>query len=1163
MRRLFILNILVLISSFSAFAKQDERVARVFAGETLVNSTYTSFCMDSFGFMWIGTDNGLLRFDGNHYTEYRHIEGNLETISDNRILGLVKDNKERIWVATANGLNVYDFTKDSFKRIDIPNFGEKGYIISIVADKYGKITFVVAGVGIYEIEDIDCDRRSTKCLSSIESLKDVNTLLAHSNESLYAGTKNGNVYQYTNNNEWRKVTEVGSPVFDMSEEQNGAILINSTNGLFRFHSLSKKLNRIQLDSQIVVNNLSDSFGGWIYLATYGQGLWKIHYDSNEAEYCSDIYSPFINLEDSRIGAVFGSKDGSLWIGADYEGVLIVPPAGNSFKYRKISNIIKDFDVPLTAMKVWKGKSIIGNVIGEVAILSPEGEALKVIKVPGGKAISSIELIDDDKAVLGVLDNSVWQLDLNNGEINKLLELPGKYLSLMVCEGMDGCLYIGAYSKGLLKFDPRTGEKVWISPDKNGKKLLSPFITLLEAYDDKIWIGAFGGLACYNIATGKFEDIDQTPFMACAVYDIETENRDIFLVATTNGLLRYYLSTKEIQKYTTLDGLSDNDVRSIAIDGEGGKWIGTMLGLSYQAPGDNRFVSFAGGNGIAERSFEGLDYDAHSDRMFARNRMGLTIFSPKDIILPVFQDSLKVSDIYVKGKRLNPKDSSGYPDVINLSYDDNSIAVRISTMDFRDVTNMTFLWRFAGESEWKAFAEGADLINLSSLPPGTYNLEYKAIEAGVESPVSSIKIRVAHPWYLSWIAKTIYIVIFLVLVWMVLIIIRKRHKERLNAKKMEFFMDMSHDMRSPLTLILSPLESLLKENLSSGMREKVRGAYRNAHRILNTVNQLLDIKKFDYGNRKLQCRKTRINEFIGEIVEMYLSQAEDKGITLTIDSSNDLNEVWSDRAVLDRIISNLISYALKYTPENGIIEVRIKESKDTLLGDCVEIRVVDYGIGFENSKEGYGLGVDICRRYAKLHHGEVRVETRKDGIEGSEYKVLLPLIESAYKSDELLVEETETPLEESIHIKEDDKDPEEKSNVDTEDIIPAPVIVTNLKGNDEALLERVNKVLEERIDEEDMNVDLLAEAVGVSRTHLYRRMKERLGISPSDYIRNIRLKKACELLKNNDLDITQIAYALGFSSQSQFSTSFKRVRGLTPSEYRNKHKNDNNSDQEFK
>lgn len=1179
MRKFIIVKVLILILFCSprGLVANNVRVARVFTGDQLGNSTYTSFCMDSFGFMWIGTDNGLIRFDGNHYSEYRHVEGNTESLSDNRILGLVKDTKERIWVATANGLNLYDSSKDSFKRIDIPDFGEKGYIISMAADEQGKITFVVAGVGIYEIEDFGQGDIHAKSLDSSDSLKDVNVLLSHSNGSLYAGTRNGVIYQFSNSKYWESVVEIDFPVFDMSEEQNGLMIINTSNGVFRFNPISKKLTRIKLKSDIQVNNLSNSVGGWIYLATYGAGLWKIHLDSDEAKYCNEIYVPAVNLKESRVGAVYGAEDGSLWIGDDFVGIVMVPPVGNSFIYRKVSNVIKDFEVPLTAMKVWKGNSVIGNCNGEIAIISPEGRALKEVKVPGAKVISSIDLIDNDKAILGVLNNDVWQLDLNTGEIKKLLELSNRYLSLMVCEGMDECIYIGAYSKGLLKYNPATGEKIWLSPDKNGKELLSPFITALKAYDDKIWIGAYGGLACYNIVNGKFEEIDQTPYLACAVYDIVQENETTFLIATSNGLIRYDTSSNYVQQYTTLDGLPDNDVRSVTIDGNGGKWIGTMRGLSYNAPGDEWFVSFASGDGMSKRSFEALEYFAETEKVIGLNKMGLTTFSPRDISLPVFQEALKVSDIYIKGKKLNPKDSSGYPEVINLSYDENSIAFRISTMDFRDTSNLIYLWRLAEDSEWEKLPEGTDMINLSSLPPGRYTLEFKAEEAGVESPVSVIKIHVAQPWYLTWMAKGVYLLIVMVLICLVLIIIRKRQKERLNAKKMDFFMDMSHDMRFPLTLILEPLESLLKENLSNEIREKIRGAYRNAHRILNTVNQLLDLKRFDYGKRKLQCRKTRLNEFIGEIVEMFRPQAQDKGITLTFDSKCEWNEEWIDRTVIDRIMSNLITYALKFTPPNGMVEVVLNKSKDPQLGTCVKINVLDNGIvsngngnsdlfrhhyrsdaGNSYAEDGHGLGLDICRRYAKFHHGEIRVENRRDGVQGSMSTVLIPLTEIEYEADELIVdkpdaeelkeEDSETKVIENKNIKE---------STCSEEFVPLQFSIPNLKGKDEYLIERINNVLEKRIDEEDMNVDSLAEAVGVSRSHLYRRMKERLGISPSDYIRIIRLKKASELLKNDDLDISQIAYALGFSSQSLFSSTFKRLTGYTPSEYRCKYKKTKN------
>ncbi|MDE5998161.1 MAG: helix-turn-helix domain-containing protein, partial [Muribaculaceae bacterium] len=531
-------------------------------------------------------------------------------------------------------------------------------------------------------------------------------------------------------------------------------------------------------------------------------------------------------------------------------------------------------------------------------------------------------------------------------------------------------------------------------------------------------------------------------------------------------------------------------------------------------------------------------------------------------------------------------------------------------------------------------------------------------------------------------------------------------ERINARRMQFYMDMSHDMRSPLTLILGPLESMLKEELGEDLRNRIRGVYRNAHRILATVNQLLDLKRIDYGKKSLKCMKTNLPEFIREIVEMFQPQANDNGLELSFVSEGDWKAVWVDRSVVDRIMVNLISNALKYTPANGKVEVFLGKSKDNIMGKCIKISVSDNGIGLDSnfinhlfnryvrsengalySEDGFGIGLDICRRYVMLHHGEIYGENRMDGAKGSKFTVLIPIDECKYTTEELiggksevieeandialakeqfevskrhrnvyagskiLVVEDDLLLRESLYnyfneyykvsvaadgeegyklaqelkpdvIITDVKMPRTdgiqllaqlKFNVSTKHIpvvilsskneLPDRIsgwqegaeayvgkpfdfnelraIVFNLidcrrkldgkvsdtlekldtkqhgsspkvKGNDESLIEKVDKILEERIDEEDMNVDSLAEAVGVSRTHLYRRMKDRLGMNPSDYIRTKRLQRACDLLRNDDLDVTQIAYVLGFSSQSQFSTTFKRFMGYTPTEYRLKY-----------
>ena len=1307
MRQYLILNVIILYLLFSlqTLANDNIRVARMFSDEELRNSTYTAFCMDSFGFMWIGTDNGLIRFDGNHYQVYRHMEGDPESISDNRILGLLRDKNNRMWIATANGLNLYDLAKDSFRRIEVPDFGMKGYIISFAVSGSGKLIFVVSGVGIYEVKE-DNVNMTVRRLVVDDSLKDINCIMSHRNGCIYAGTGKGKVYELTNGNHWKKIAEMDSPVCDITQEQNGSLIINSFTGIFRYNFKSKELTRIQLGSDIKVNNLSASIDGRVYLATYGSGLWEICSDSDVAEYC-DIYCPLIAMKNSRIGAVYGSSDCSLWIGCDFWGVVYLPAGGHSFLYRRVSDIIKDFEVPLTAMGVWKGYSVIGNCAGEIAIVSKEGKLLKRAKISDRNAISSIHITQNDKAILGVIDSGVWELDLKSGELKKIVDVLDTCLSIKVCEGNDGCIYIGVYAIGLLKYNPKTGERNYLSAVSDTKSELSPYITAIKALDDNLWIGSYGGLACYNTTTGHFEEIDQAPYMACGVFDIVPENKDIILLGSSNGLIRYDRASKEMKKYTTLEGLSDNDVRSITIDGNGGKWIGTTRGINYQAPGEDSFIAYSGGNGIVENTFETLAYSEDTDMIYAAGHMGLTSFSSALITVPKFSSGLKVSDLFLKGKRVNPVDSCGYPEVINLSHDENSIAFRISTLDFRDTSNLKYLWRFAGDEDWEELPDGCDIINLSSLSPGKYTLQFKAEEAGVESPISVISIHVAHPWYLTWFAKVVYIMILLLLFYLVYTVIRKRHQERLNNKKIEFLMDMSHDMRTPLTLILGPLEAMLKERLSSSLRERIRGVYRNAHRILNIVNQLLDLNRINKGIKGLECRMTKLPDFIAEIVEMFQPEARDKCIKLSFSYEDNWNDVWIDRTIIDRIIVNLISNALKYTPEDGKVDVSLRKTNYDQR-ESAEICVRDNGIGFsfdshtdvsrrynrlENgvlfADDGYGLGFDICRRYVKLHHGEIYAEKRNDVVSGSVFTVIIPIGKCNYSPHELIFEDKMSDGEEMIEISperetdlrkidkkndtligckmlivEDDdtlrasleqsfnniydvqtaSDGQEgykyaqalnpdviitdvnmldadglkllellKSNTATrhipviilsskyelsdriaglqhgaeafigkpfdmnelssivrnlidgrkkferkvleEEVCVCSTIIPNVKGNDESLMERINKILEERIDEEDMNVDALAEAVGVSRTHLYRRMKERLGINPSDYIRKIRLQKACELLRNDDLDITQIAYALGFSSQSQFSTTFKRFMGYTPTDYRTKHKKD--------
>ncbi|MDE5997069.1 MAG: hypothetical protein K2G77_02540, partial [Muribaculaceae bacterium] len=472
----FVIVSLSLLLGMPVLADSNVRVGRMFSGIGLENSTYTSFCMDSYGFMWIGTDNGLIKSDGNHFIPYRHDEKNPHSISDNRILGLHRDKKDRIWIATANGLNLLEASKDSFRKVAVPDFGDKGYIVSITSDDSGNITFVVAGVGIYELSVGKNEEFHVNRLDKDFSLKNVNCILSYKNGSLYAGTGKGAIYVLKNGKDWEKTAQLNSAVFDMSQESDGKIIINAFRGMYRFDPTSSSLTDIHIKSDVLVNNLSSSVGGWVYVATYGAGVWKIGIGSDNAEFCKDLFSPFIDMKNSRIGAVYGSEDGFLWVGCDFWGVLTFPYGGHSFIYRKLSSVAKDFEEPLVSMKVWKGKTVIGNSMGHIMVVSEDGEALTRTIVPGGHPITSIDVTDNGIAILGVMDSGVWEFDLKSGNLKKTVDISEKYLSVEVCRANDGCIYIGLYAGGLLRFDPKTGEKTWISPDADRNELISPYIT---------------------------------------------------------------------------------------------------------------------------------------------------------------------------------------------------------------------------------------------------------------------------------------------------------------------------------------------------------------------------------------------------------------------------------------------------------------------------------------------------------------------------------------------------------------------------------------------------------------------------------------------------------------------------------------------------------------
>lgn len=1315
MKRLIILLFVLSVYGRELCAQTLQRTGRLYDRQEAVAGDYTGFCQDNDGFLWVSSNKGLLRFDGNSYDLYTHDERVEGSLSDNRVLGVMCDSRGNVWANTANGLNLYEPASDTFRVIDLPQHNFGGYVISIAEQSDGVITFVVSGIGIFIIDGSGGVPEAVRYFAYSPYNKDIVSIACAPSGRIYLGSHDGYVYSVAKNGQWNRITiDTDSYITDMTVEESGSILVSNAGDIYRIDGKSENVTKLSSPVKLDIHKLSNRMNGKVYVATAGNGLWEIGEGEDEVRPATEIYCPFINLGKANIGAAFCAPDGNLWLGCNYYGIVLVPGKQIPFLYRKLIDTFPDFGGGLTALSEWRGNVIAGLDKGRVAMFSPDGTVKMDVRLPVRGTITSIEVIEGDKALVGVAQDGIRELDLKTGNIKKIIDVPGKYPSIFTCRGNGDDLFIGVHGQGLLRYNMKTGARERIEHDPDGNRLTNPFMTtMVRMPDDKIWIGLYGGLACYDLEKDMLMEIDQTPFREGATYAIAQGRGNSVVIGTSHGLIHYNPAKGEIKKFTTSHGLTDNEVRAIVTDSNGGKWIGTMQGLSYQTPDNGKIFSYHGGYGLIETAFMRMVMSPGTGRVYLGSNLGITSFSPDAVPSPGFDREIKISALYLNGHKLTQSSLNGghdaedgqalYPENLNLPYKDNALTLRLSTMDFRDASNVSYIWRIGGKGEWIQSPPGENMIYLPHLDPGDHELEICALENNVTSAPAQIRLHISTPWYMTVAARLVYFAVLVTIIILGYLVMKKDREEKINDAKIKYFIDVSHDIRSPMTLILSPLNSLMKYPFDEDVKAKLKTIHRNAQRILSLVNQMLDIRKLDTGKMTLHCRPTNLNNFVRELVEMFQTQASDKKQELLFRESDEIGEVWLDRDNFDKIMVNLISNALKYTPAEGKIEVTVRKSDDEKMGRCASVSVADSGIGLDNKTkakifdrfyrdrdkhapgtDGFGIGLDLCRRLVELHHGRIMADNREDGEKGSVFEILIPLNPALYDQSELILTDNKseeepahtvipsatdvedqtvrsvrpglsgkkvlvvdddeelrhylgTHLEKNYKVKEA-KDGAEalkivgewqpdlivsdvimpevdglsllkriKSHSDTNHI---PVVLLSsktelsdrmaawdrgadgyigkpfnieeldalidtlienrlrlrgkysgaqetegkitppeMKGNDEALIDRIMKEINRQIDDPQLNVEKLAADVGVSRAHLHRRMKEIMGMTPSDFIRNIRLKRACELLRRPDIEVTQVAYKIGFNSQPHFSTHFKRYTGFTPSEYR--------------
>lgn len=526
----------------------------------------------------------------------------------------------------------------------------------------------------------------------------------------------------------------------------------------------------------------------------------------------------------------------------------------------------------------------------------------------------------------------------------------------------------------------------------------------------------------------------------------------------------------------------------------------------------------------------------------------------------------------------------------------------------------------------------------------------------------------------------YMLTFVGLVILGMNIFHRRKRQELDEEKMQFLINATHDIRTPLTLILNPLHQLIQEadGQQPQYKEKLQTINRNANRVLTLVNQILDIRKMDKAKMRLRCRETSLAKMINNVFHVYEYEAGKRRIDFRFDKADDVM-AYVDRTQFDKVLSNLLSNAFKYTEDGGEIVVTLAAEAGSAV---IEVRDSGTGLNDEDISrifkrfyqsstkpvtggEGTGIGLNLCKMIVDMHHGTITARNRDDS-HGSVFRVTVPLGKGHLQADEIVEDEEALPTQakrpaSSYHVLLVDDDEEitdyisnelgkyyhfticrngkqaigellsgKKYDIVVSDImmpemdgftllrliktnsnishVPVVLLTTEaaignrleglekgadaflakpflleelratvdnliasrlkLKGkysgaqqqtdkvekldmtdNDQELMNRIMKSINKNIGDSDFNVEMLCQDISVSRTQLHRKMKELTGLSTSEFIRNIRLEQAARLLKERHVNVSQVAYTLGFNNVAHFSKVFRQHFGVPPSEYK--------------
>lgn len=1043
---------------------------------------------DSKGFMWFATRNGLNRYDGSEFLVYKHTPEDSLSLSDNNIISLVEDHHRNLWVGTARGLNKLDLKTNHIKQYTDKQYGAlaKADIRTLYVDSRSRLWVgTTSGLYLY-VREMDVFQRidlngkiKGEFIAVINETKDHRILIGTATKGLFVCDMNMKVQRHFTSG----TPEVRLPnnnVSTLYEDSKGYIWGGSNaSGLFRIDMDKEEIIMYNMGNSILTTNsvrcIAESHG--ILLVGTFDGLYTLDLTDNTFLKHTDASLERGNLSHFSIYSLFVDNNQTIWVGTYAGGVSYSNRFNNRF----------DFHDPTTVFDALFGiYGIMACTEGGCLYMATEGRGLLDYNLRNGKYYyypidNASQLQYSRNIIKGLsLDGGTLWCGTNKGAIYQFDTSAKKY-QLYYQFPKDMSLYSLMVDKGglwITSSDPKTG-LMFLSSKKelkdtflcNGGKdscQIGSVRCIMKLRDGILLVGTRNdGLIKYDINKKEmtYYDTDsKEPFKLLSNYvtSIVRDTSGRIWIGTFGGGISLYDEKEGIVKTVTQEqGLIDNDVCAIVEDRNHKLWISVSNGISEFDPKTDTFVNYNSLNGIGV-----YEFTPHSGTLLANGEIcfsgnnGFVTFNPQELQLNSYVPPLVFTRLVVNNQVIEAGDETGIlssvlDDVeeIKLSYNQNNISIGYSALNYV----------FARQNQYATFLEGYDKdwnyignrreAYYTNLSPGTYEFEVKASNNdGVWSQETrKIRIIVCPPVWKTWYAYLFYAVTFVSVLVLIMYYITKKQKlerelqfqqkeqqqlEEFHQAKIRMFTNFSHELRTPLTLIIAPLQELVAmPEFSSVVKNKLGLIFSNTQRLLLLVNQLMDLRKNQEGKLKLRITKADMYPFMLEIYYAFNHLATKKSITFTFEKKEEQLSAWFDKTLIEKVVFNLLSNAMKFTPNGGEVVFALSKVAASELSserqleqyalpantEFVCLSVADSGKGIpeeemknifapfyqgeDENKEnvGTGIGLSLTRSIVHLHKGIISVSRNQPT--GTIFKIYIPISSSAYEEDQLVREDT--------------------------------------------------------------------------------------------------------------------------------------------------------------